>query len=327
MKGTVAIPMSTKLNKRGFTLVELLVVIAIIGVLVGLLLPAVQAAREAARRMSCSNNMKQLGLGLHNYHATHNTFPAGHMESGNDGPSFRHQFSWMTYLLPYIEQTAVYDMIDFTQIDLRLNASSNPAFQPAGNTLVPTFICPSDPVGKVNPDWAPTNYLGNQGTLCYLRGKNGNGIFGHGSWMKIRDIQDGTSNTIALGEILKGDFTPATLRDNYIRVPRGSGGGATAADIDTCQTFPANSSDLGNVWLGGQPQHNMFSTNRGPNDRRFDCVAPNNGCTNFASRSQHAGGAQFTLADGSVRFITETLDIQVFHALGTRNGGEVVGDF
>jgi len=315
--------MNTK-KRAAFTLVELLVVIAIIGILVGLLLPAVQAAREAARRMSCSNNMRQLGLGLHNYHAAFGTFPPGHMESGTDGPSFRHQFSWMVYILPHIEQSAVYEKIDFSQITTR-NASDNLAFQAAGNTLISTFICPSDAVGKVNPEWAPTNYLGNQGTLCSMRGKDGNGLFGHDSWIKFRDILDGTSTTIALGEILKGDFTPATTRDNYIRAPRGSG--ANAQDIDSCQSFPANSSDLGNVWLGGQPQHNMFSTNRGPNDRRFDCIAPNNGCTNFAARSQHTGGAHFTFVDGSVHFISESIDLDVYHALGTRNGMEVVGEF
>ncbi|QDV85761.1 DUF1559 domain-containing protein [Stieleria magnilauensis] len=317
--------MNKERRVKGFTLVELLVVIAIIGILVGLLLPAVQAAREAARRMTCSNNMKQLGLGLHNYHSAFKTFPPGHMESGTTGRTYRHQFSWMTYILPHIEQPAVYEMLDFRKISLTLNASDNPAFQPAGNTLVPTFICPSDAVGKINPDWAPTNYLGNQGTTCRLRGKSGNGVFGHDSWMKFRDILDGTSSTIALGEILKGDFTPETTRDNYIRAPRGSG--ANAEDIDGCQSFPANSSDLGNVWLGGQPQHNMFSTNRGPNDRRFDCIAPNNGCTNFAARSQHTGGAHFTFVDGSVHFITESIDLETFHALGTRNGHEVVVEF
>ncbi len=312
-------------REQGFTLVELLVVIAIIGILVGLLLPAVQAAREAARRMSCGNNMKQIGLGLQNYHSAFNTFPPGHMESGWDGPSFRHQFSWMTSILPFIEQTAVFETIDFDQIDLAVSADQNSAFQPAGNTLIATYICPSDAVGKVNPDWAPTNYLGNQGTLCGMRGKTeGNGVFGHDSWMKFRDILDGTSNTIAIGEILKGDFTPETVRDNYI-LKRGST--ANAADIDTCQSFPATFSDLGNVWLGGPPQNNMFSTDRAPNDIRIDCIAPNNGCTNFAARSQHIGGAHFAFVDGSVHFITESINQDVYHALGTRNGNEIVGEF
>lgn len=312
-------------SRTAFTLVELLVVIAIIGILVGLLLPAVQAAREAARRMSCANNLKQMGLALHNYESVHGALPAGHVESGWDGPSFRHQFSWMTAILPHIEQSTVFDRIDFNQVDLALSANQNPAFQPIGNTLITTYICPSDAVGKVNPDWAPTNYLGNQGTLCGLRGKSeGNGLFGHASFMKFSEITDGLSNTVAIGEILKGDFSPETLRDNYI-LKRGST--ANAANIDTCQSFPATFSDLGNVWLGGPPQMNMFSTDRSPNDPRFDCIAPNNGCTNFCARSQHVGGAQFVFADGSVHFIGQNIATEVYHALGTRNGGEVVGAF
>ena len=130
-------------RRMGFTLIELLVVIAIIAILVSLLLPAVQQAREAARRTQCKNNLRQLGLALHNYHDVHRMFPAGHMESGVDGPSFRHQFSWLTYCLPYIEQTNVYNLINFSQIDLTLSAHQNTAFMVAGRVDVPVFICPS----------------------------------------------------------------------------------------------------------------------------------------------------------------------------------------
>lgn len=316
-------PTSVSRRHSGFTLVELLVVIAIIGILVSLLLPAVQAAREAARRMSCSNNVKQLGLALHNYHDVHKTFPAGHMESGTSGPTFRHQFSWLTYLLPYVEQNNVYEQIDFNAVDPSLSAHQNPAFQPAGTIWVPVFICPSDPVGRNNPDWAPTNYLGNQGTLCSARDKNGNGVFGHNSWISMAEITDGTSQTIAAGEVLKGDFNTSSVRDNYIFV-RGSG---NAQNVDTCQSFPPNASDRGGVWLGGNPQNNLFSTNRTPNDRRFDCIAPNFGCTNIAARSQHPGGALVVFTDGSVHFMTGTINVATYQALGTRNGGEVAGEY
>jgi prepilin-type N-terminal cleavage/methylation domain-containing protein len=198
----------------GFTLIELLVVIAIIAILVALLLPAVQQAREAARRTQCKNNLKQLGLALHNYHDAYKMFPAGHMESGWDGPSYRHQFSWLTYMLPYIDQSNVYSLIDFSQIDLSTSAHQNPVFMPAGTVDVATFICPSDPTGRNNEEWAPTNYLGNQGTLCQSRNKEGNGVFGHNSWIRIRDITDGTSQTIAAAEILKGDFNTDSTKDN-----------------------------------------------------------------------------------------------------------------
>ena len=310
-------------RSRAFTLVELLVVIAIIAILIALLLPAVQQAREAARRTQCKNNAKQLALALQNYQEVHRMFPAGHMESGWDGPSYRHQFSWLTYLLPYVEQANVYALIDFSRVDLALSASQNTAFQAAGKTDVPVFICPSDPTGRTNPNWAPTNYLGNQGTLCAARDKNGNGLFGHNSWIRISDVTDGTSQTIAAGEILKGDFNASTTRDNYIFVRNA----ANASDVDTCQSFPPNASDLGGVWLGGPPQNNMFSTNRPPNDLRYDCIAPNFGCTNFAARSLHAGGAQLIFADGSVHFISENISPGVYQALGTRNGGEVVGEY
>jgi len=310
-------------RRLGFTLIELLVVIAIIAILVALLLPAVQQAREAARRTQCKNNLKQIGLALHNYHDVHSMFPAGHMESGTTGPTFRHQFGWLTYLLPYIEQAPLYGQIDFSQIDLARSANQNPAFMQAGGTNVAVFICPSDPTGRVDANWAPTNYLGNQGITCQSRGSASNGVFGHNSWTKIRDITDGTSNTIAAAEVLKGDFNVNTTDDNYIFIRHA----ADANNIDTCQSFPPNRSDLGGVWLGGHPQNNLFSTNRPPNDRRFDCISPHFGCTNFAARSQHTGGAQVILADGSVHFISENISTEVYHALGTRNGGEVVGEF
>tara|TARA_R110002111_G_scaffold18931_2_gene46224 strand:- start:45120 stop:46070 length:951 start_codon:yes stop_codon:yes gene_type:complete len=308
-------------QNRGFTLIELLVVIAIIAILIALLLPAVQQAREAARRSQCKNNLKQMGLGLHNYEASHLLFPPGHMETGDTGPTHRHQFSWMTYLLPYIDQTNVYNMIDFTQIDLSLSASQNLAFQPAGSTNITVFLCPSDAVSRVNPDWAPTNYLANQGIECACRDADCTGLFGHNTYTRIRDIIDGTSTTIAIGEILKGDFDVNTLNDNYI-VSSGD-----SSNVDNCLSDPPNASDMGNVWLGGHPQNNMFSTNRVPNDPRLDCRGPNNGCTNYAARSAHTGGAHLLMCDGSVHFISENISIQVFQALGTKQGGEVVGEF
>ena len=315
------------LLKRGFTLIELLVVIAIIAVLIALLLPAVQQARAAARRTSCKNNLKQIGLALHNYADVHGMFPAGHMESGTTGRTFRHQFSWMTYLLPFLDQQNVYALIDFSAIDLRRSASQNPAFMAAGGTDVPVFICPSDPVARVNPDWAPTNYLGNQGPQCSCRGKTCEGIFGHNTWTRFADIPDGTSSTIAVGETLKGDYDPGTLADNYIFGRRGGGVGANAQNIDSCQGLTPNASDRGGVWLGGHPQHNMFSTDRVPNDPRFDCKAPHNGCVNFAARSAHVGGVHVVMCDGSVHFVSDSISRQIFRAMGTRRGKEIVGTF
>jgi len=313
-----------------FTLIELLVVIAIIGVLVSMLLPAVQASRAAARRMQCQNNLKQLGLALHNYHGVHRMFPAGHLDTGTSGPAYRHQIGWLTYLLPYVEQPSVYELIDFTQIgpsnsspNPNGSATNNPAFYAAGGTNISVFLCPSDPVPRVDPVWAPTNYLGNQGPDCRCRGKSCNGIFGHDTWTRFAEITDGTSNTIAIGETLKGDLTPSSLQDNYFYRPPGG----NAQDIDSCQGGTLNRSDRATVWFGGNPQHNMFSTDRAPNDRRFDCIAPNNGCTNFAARSVHADGAHFGFCDGSVHFISDGIDQDVIRAIGSKRGAEDVGEF
>ncbi len=317
-------------KRRGFTLIELLVVIAIIAILVSLLLPAVQQARAAARRTQCKNNLRQIGLALHNYHDVSGRFPAGHLETGTNGPAYSPQIGWLPYLLPYIEQANVYQLIDFTLIgpsnaspNPNGSATNNPAFYAAGGTSISAFICPSDPVGRIDPVWAPTNYLGNQGPDCSCRGKSCSGIFGHDTWMRIADITDGTSNTIAIGETLKGDLDVNTLQDNYFYRPPGG----NAQDIDTCQGGTLSRSDRATVWFGGNPQHNMFSTDRGPNDRRFDCIAPNNGCTNFAARSAHAGGAHLGLCDGSVHFLSDNIDVGVMRALGTRMGGEIVGEW
>ncbi len=319
---------------RGFTLIELLVVIAIIGILVSLLLPAVQQVRAAARKTQCEDHLKQLGVALHNYHGTYHMFPAAHMDTGTTGRAYRHQLSWLTYLLPYVEQKPVYDLINFKLIgpsnsspNPNGSATGNPAFFAAGGSDIAVFLCPSDPVDRVSPTWAPTNYLANQGVNCRCRGKSCSGVFGHDTWTRMAEITDGTSHTIAIGETLKGDLNPGTLQDNYIFGRRGGGVGANAQNIDSCQGLAPNASDRATVWLGGHPQHNMFSTDRGPNDPRFDCKAPNNGCTNFAARSVHAAGALFGICDGSVQFLSENIDRGVIRALGTKRGGEPVSQF
>ncbi|MDZ7616611.1 MAG: DUF1559 domain-containing protein [Patescibacteria group bacterium] len=307
----------------GFTLVELLVVIAIIGTLIALLLPAVQAAREAARRMQCSNHMKQISLAMHSYESAHKRFPPGHLETGYDGPSYRHQFTFAAYILPFIEQQNVYNMIDFKL------ASADAANKPAGAIRIDTFICPSDPIFEGYPEdgYAPTNYLANQGikAACRLNCPTDNactGVFGHNTFMRGSAITDGLSNTLCVSETLKGDGNVATLADNFIIIPSGSS--FTADDIDEAQSLVPNSSIRACRWIDGKTYYNMFNASRSPNDPRVDCMGPGNGLSNFAARSAHPGGVNASMMDGSVRFLPDSLDVNVMQALGTAAGGEAV---
>lgn len=317
----------TNARSRGFTLIELLVVIAIIAVLVSILLPAVQQARSAARLSQCRNNMKQLGLALHNYAETYGMFPAGHMDTYTDGVSAnaRHHFGWLTALLPFVDQGALYGKIPFENVTaFSPNVHVNPEFYPVGTVDIALFVCPSDPVRRANADLAPSNYLSSQGNLCNCRGTACDGLFGHSSYTRLAWIKDGLSQTIAAGETLKSDMNPSTVDDNYIFT---NSAGANAQDLSTCASVAPTASDRGTVWLGGQPQFNIMATINTPNHRYFDCIAPNYGCTNFAARSAHAGGANLILADGSVHFISENIGITVYQALGSRAGSEAVGEF
>lgn len=295
-------------KNRGFTLIELLVVIAIIAILIALLLPAVQQAREAARRTQCKNNLKQLGLALHNYHDVHTTFPPGWIavdggvQNAHDGLNGA---GWGTMVLPYLEQAPLYK---------QFNANLAIQDQSYSQQVLPAWQCPSDP----KPDtWVidneatgdpitvlPTaNYIGVFGTEELDGCENppgtapvaangqciGNGFFYHNSKVRMRDITDGTTNTLMVGErrtdIAAGWFS----------------------------TWP------GMVAEGEEAfQRVLGSADHVPND-------PAGHFDDFSSR--HVGGAQFTLGDGSVRFISENIDDGLYQSLATIQGGEVVGEY
>ncbi len=293
-----------KSSKRfGFTLVELLVVIAIIGVMVGLLLPAVQAAREAARRMQCSNNMKQLGLAMHNYHDTFNRFPAAR--------SACCWGTWNALIMPFIEQTAVGDLyVNWGGTD-----ATGPRYGAGQNLLVtgvryPAFSCPSDtentPIGTMTNH----NYAVNFGNTSSTQVANLNGIiFGQAPFstdrMKkigFRDIVDGTSNTLLVGEVRQGQ----------------------GRDL------------RGFTWWGDAAQFTSYLGINSPLPDRIYTLTycnpvPGMPCdattaenpTMFASRSRHPGGVNATLADGSVRFYSNSLELFVWQALSTAAAGEV----
>jgi prepilin-type N-terminal cleavage/methylation domain-containing protein len=308
----------TALKKRfrAFTLVELLVVIAIIGILVALLLPAIQAAREAARRTQCSNNLKQLGISLHNYHDTYNRFPAGCSGTGDPWTGGVHRKgSMLVKLLPYVEQKALYDEIDFTR-DVTDWFWNNHRY-----TKIPAYLCPSDPEG--NYDRAMSNYgasmgaqaMSSQGGWCSMYPGHINGPTGHGStndpgsisgvfsrlfWSaNLRDVTDGTSTTIAIGEIRPkcGDHhDEGWFHGNALWT-------STTAPINfpTCQ---------------GEPPHQANS-----------CFAYNNWQTSQGFKSKHPGGAQFVFCDSSVRFINDAVNYQTYQYLGARADANVVGSY
>lgn len=312
-----------KHRRAGFTLIELLVVIAIIAILIALLLPAVQQAREAARRTQCRNNLKQLGLALHNYHDVHLCFPFGH---SGDAKSW----SAISQLLPYLEQANLYAQIDFS---LPQNHAANNA---ARLLELPGLRCPSDLQNTQPATGGATNYMANKGSgvLWGLpTGPNAslppqNGVMYFGSCVRMRDITDGTSNTAAISERILADgnngvvspvadvfFSPAAplTADEAIQV-------CQAVDISNlANQFPLF---MGAPWTNGQ--HTYLHTNV-PNSRSCGFFTINR--ATMPPSSRHVGGVQLLLCDGSARFVSDNIDLGTWRAVGTRDRGEVIGEF
>ena len=369
--------MSRPLHRNsGFTLVELLVVIAIIGVMVGLLLPAVQSAREAARRMSCSNNLKQLGLALHMYHDTLLVFPYGRGGTGHpDGGTIRplsdnvNRASGFIGLLPRIEQSALYDQISSTQT---YNGIVYPPWGPrpgVGSTdylpfmqSIPTLMCPSAQDITVNRLGGPTNYAFSWGdnnrritgseTVSARQAVRADrrGLFGFQAPRNMRDVIDGTSNTIAMAEIATSN-DPNTVLGGVANTrgtdPAYNNNIMCLLERDpTNRKFltPGNNRNLrGNGWANGVTAYTGVSTILPPNSPH--CLQSGNDHSDgqAPAASYHPGGVQVLMTDASVRFVSETIntgnlsarDVRsglspfgVWGALGSIQGGEVVpGDF
>ena len=305
---------------KAFTLVELLVVIAIIGILIALLLPAVQAAREAARRMSCTNNLKQVGLALHNYHDTHKTLPPG--SQGNSAWG-RDSWSWYCMILPFIEQTPMYDELDFTN---RINGAADRGGS-ARKSLLNDMLCPTDDrriqeEGIANWQNALHNYV-----VCYgdanfnsgispwnvVDGYAGTaGMFVPERSSAFRDCRDGLSNTALIGEII----TP--ISEN-IWGALGRTQVAMGAGFTTYLTPNSDANDRLNrchTDLGG-----------GLGAKCTPHADWDWGANVIALRSWHPGGANVTLADASVRFVSETVETDTWRAVGGRADAKVQGDW
>ena len=289
--------------RRGFTLVELLVVIAIIGILVALLLPAVQSAREAARRMQCGNNLKQIGLALHNFQTAHDeTFPVGAPGGGEHG-------MW-TEMLPYLEQQNIYDKCEF---------DGNTGDDPMLYTLIEFYVCPSYPHKKVYQPGSTTHsyqvgamltYQGVAGALNdpnqeVKTGSHGeipyNGMFGYERPRAISEIRDGTSSSLAVGEFVhldKGTSSSYAAPPGNVRAWVRGDNGSWGSYAFKVAEYPPNA-DI---------------------DRIADGVAYNH----LPLGSHHPGATLFVFGDGSVHGLSDTIDFDVYQALATVNGGEVI---
>jgi prepilin-type N-terminal cleavage/methylation domain-containing protein/prepilin-type processing-associated H-X9-DG protein len=305
---------STDGRRSGFTLVELLVVIAIIGILIALLLPAVQAAREAARRMQCSNNLKQLGLALLNYESTYKCFPAGtiitYTDPGSCGSDCRGTSFYLS-ILPYFEQSAVEKFYDYKRLNGWLGQLAE-NMNNLNGVRVPMYICPSQ--SKWDDHVPRRDYYGVVGgKTLKVHGWRGDifedGVMYMNSFTRIRDLRDGTASTVAVGESIH----PA-------KWGAGSGYG------DGCVGGPTT------WWFGGATlvnNPNGFSCGRilrstkHPINSSILCMADDqDNDAPFGSR--HPGGAQFVFCDGHVNFLPETMDWSVYQALSTRDGAETV---
>lgn len=325
---------SLRARRPGFTLIELLVVIAIIAILIALLLPAVQQAREAARRSQCKNNLKQLGLAIHNYHDTFGTIPPGYISRNinmNDpsGMETGPNYAWGVMLLPSLDQSPLYQ-----QLNLNLNAT-DPVNVPFGEQFLTVFACPSDP--------GPETFIVNDGANDYTLGKaNYVGVYGYGSVtmnpgnpnpagmfyrnssVRFRDVTDGLSNTMLVGERKAVHRFPPSTND-------------VAADSTWYAAIPNVMRPSGMMMMGdeaqaslvlghvGQMMMGMGGGGMGGGMTMHHTPNTTNHIVNFSS--SHVGGIQFLMADGSVHFLSENIDYNTFRWLGQKSDGQVLGEF
>jgi len=323
-------------SRKAFTLVELLVVIAIIGVLIGLLLPAVQQAREAARRMECSNHMKQFGLAMHNYHDTFGVLPPSYVDnnpeqgSSIDTDQNLNGLGWGTLILPFLEQAALFDQIgsetgNFSNNWMDSNGDGTTSVNdaiPSAKQVVATYLCPSDTSGGLNPkknDFGTSNYLVNAGTgggSPYGVSAEGvrNGVFFASSKRRLADLTDGTSNTILISERTTQEDTHGSCRGS-------------------------NCLWEGGLWIGPRKYSSNVAIASGL--QMVDVEFMGGGSTAYLingsltvtwgyaynASSLHPGGVQIVLGDGSSHFLSEHVSLATYRRMMQPQDGEVLGEY
>jgi prepilin-type N-terminal cleavage/methylation domain-containing protein/prepilin-type processing-associated H-X9-DG protein len=347
--------LSLSRGRRGFTLIELLVVIAIIAILIGLLLPAVQKVREAAARMSCQSNMKQIGIALHSYNDANGSLPLG--QPDDDGRSW----SWRVKLLPYVEQDPAYKSLLAAGVFLAPDTGMNPVIDATqtGNeqrnidrnsaqsevntlgsgaaggvpgTVLKVYACPSDTIpDRNNSGFAKSNYCGNSGTArnwssnwntcAGVKGSQQDGMIlysndNYQNWsVKLSDVSDGLSNTVAVGEVTASENVSATTT-NHGAFPAWAGNNNGGCNGWSNGAGPVRLMETVNFTGGiSSPGFPLNAFKRG---------LSTNGQGNASFGSQHTGGANFLLGDGSVRFVRDSVSPAAYNAAGSRNGGETL---
>ena len=333
------------IRRSGFTLIEMIVVISIVGLLIALLLPAVQAARESARRSQCANNLKQIGMSLHNYEASNRSFPLNwgnpRVDPTKGQPYYVgvRPYSALTRVLPYLEQHPLFSSINFSVETYPSDDHSQfpfPQNQTAFSTSIVVYVCPSESLSNARPHGC--NYRGNYGVgprpaTSWETIDSGNGFYSFPGVLGPNSFPDGLSHTVAYSERLLGTgevggVQPARDFGEILVMPFCLDRDADYA-LDCCRVASANGfpayREAGFTWFFGDFECTAYNHAQEPNGRIPDAISRGGGWAGIVTaRSLHPAGVNSLMADGSVRFVSESIGRRVWRGLGTRNGDELI---